>query len=191
VTSRSSAGSKPQSASRPKTHSAVVGSPSIRLSPRQSSAKLLHLLHESQDPRAFAAICDAIVLHPAANETVLKAIVDLSAGSTAVLNAVATSGRASEPLLRRLARSRSPSVREHARFNLLTKRLEHSTPAEVISTLKRSRGMTREALESYLASARRSRPETLDFISRWGHSDAARAEASRRLKDGSKKARRR
>jgi hypothetical protein len=169
---------------RAKQSATPAGRPAARLSPRQTSAGLLRLLRTSRDPRALARLCDAVALHPAATDAVLKAIIELSGGSDSALNAVATSGRASEALLQDLAKSHLPDVREHARFNLLTKRLARSKPAEVIATVKRSRGMPRAALESYLAFYAASDPETLAFLSKRALSDDARMEATRRLAQG-------
>jgi hypothetical protein len=180
VTSRSRPG-------RPKRSTAASGRPPVRLSPRLSSAGLLRVLRKSADPRALAAVCDAVVLHPAATDAVLRSVIELSGSVDTVLNAVATSGRASEALLKKLAKSPFADVREHARFNLLTKRLARSRPAEVIATVKRSRGMPRAALESYLAFHPGSEPETLAFLSQRALSDDARTEATRRLQQKSRK----
>jgi hypothetical protein len=166
---------------RAKRYSTRGGRLAIRLSPRQTAEGLLRLLRETDDPSVFAAVCDAVALHPAATDTVLKAIIELSGGADAALNAVATSGRASEALLRDLAKSPLPDVREHARFNLLTRRLARSKPAEVIAMVKRSRGMPRAALEGFLAFYSGSEPETLAFLSKRALSDDARIEATRRL----------
>jgi hypothetical protein len=164
--------------------------PAIHLSHRQTSAGLLRLLRSTNDPSVFAALCDAVVLHPAATDTVLRTIIGLSGGTDAALNAVATSGRASEALLRDLAKSPLPDVREHAQFNLLTKRLARAKPAEVIATVKRSRGMPRIALEGFLAFHSGSHRETLAFLSKRALSDDARIEATRRLADNVRKGRR-
>lgn len=68
-------------------------------------------------------VLQMVVAHRSCDDTTLALVCELAEGSAAVLNAVATSGKASRTLLRQLARSPHVSVREHAELALVDQQL--------------------------------------------------------------------
>lgn len=68
-------------------------------------------------------VLELVVEHRRCDVATLEWILELAPGSAAVLNAIATSGKASPEILRRLTRSEIVSVREHAQLALVDRQL--------------------------------------------------------------------
>lgn len=71
-------------------------------------------------------VLDLVIAHPRCDAATLDLVVQLAEGSVAVLNSIATSGKAPRELLRTLARSSIVSVREHAELALVDRQLSEA-----------------------------------------------------------------
>ena len=94
------------------------GSLRVPLRSDLSSSDLMTLARRHTRRRYTDALLQLIVIHPHASNRVLSGVFSLGKSNPGVLNAIATSGRASRHLLTKLRRSKWSSVREHASLAL-------------------------------------------------------------------------
>jgi len=111
------------------------------ISPRLAGSQLIQLckIHANQD--YSRALLSAVVSSRAADQEVMKHALVASGQDPAVANSVATSGRASSVILRKLLKSPDRSVREHAELAIISKEIEEGiAPLHLERILARHRG---------------------------------------------------
>jgi hypothetical protein len=109
----------------------------LQLSPRLSGSDLLRMCERHTGRAHTTALLSMIVCHRHATPAVLECVLRQARRDPRLLDAVVTSGHASEDILRKLARSRQRTVRQHAELGLLTKRLSRPFSAGFVSAVLR------------------------------------------------------
>ncbi len=71
-------------------------------------------------------VLELVIAHRRCDVATLELVLELAEDSASVLNSVATSGKASREILRRLAQSEILSVRDHAEFALIDRQLDEA-----------------------------------------------------------------
>jgi hypothetical protein len=90
---------------------------------RLTKSDIRELLSSSRAESYYKELIRRIVFHPAADDEILDLILQ-DEDDASTQNTIATSGRASDKILRRLALSASKSVREHAELSLIISQLD-------------------------------------------------------------------
>ena len=106
-----------------------------RISPTLSPLELQVLCRRHANESYVAELLSAVTTHPAADDGVLRAILCLVPNDVTIQNSVASSGKASIPLLRALAASPAQSVRDHASLALIEKETIPAADESVLRSL--------------------------------------------------------
>jgi hypothetical protein len=103
---------------------------------RMSSRALRELIASFRDDQELGdALLQMIACHPKADASVMDELLSTATEFPAVGNAIATSGRAPERILKILRRHSDSSVRDHAELALVSKQLQSGPTAATVGRL--------------------------------------------------------
>jgi hypothetical protein len=115
---------------------AVTSGGDVQLAQSLTEQELCALLHHHAR-RSYAAVFGALVVaHPSASEAVFQLLWESMGKLSSVSNAIATSGRAPNSILRELLNHPSESVRAHAHLALITRELDVAPPTRFAELLE-------------------------------------------------------
>lgn len=152
----------------------------IRLSPNLRPSRLVLIIANLQMEPFGGELVELICSHRNATSRVLHRAVLAFGEEAGVQNAVATNVRAPRGLLEKLARSKTDSVRGHARLNLFRRKLRTAKRDEVERAIfKGIPGVDDFAIRYVVACHPRTRVATLRLLHELGPDVVRRAVAAR------------
>lgn len=105
-------------------------------SPSLTPQNLISLLHKHKNKPYSSALYELIAEHINANDEVLSELMDAPDFNNTVANAIATSGKASVDVLKRLLKVVGDVGTEHVKLSLFSKTLESLNTKKIESVLK-------------------------------------------------------
>jgi hypothetical protein len=156
----------------------------IEVDGRAPSDGLMVLARKHRGHRHWLPLLQILATHPSADDALLLFMLQ-STDDPGVLNAIATSGRASALVLGKLAGSRHRSVREHAKLAALRLELGTATETRFRELLKEHRGEDEQeiAVRALLAVHPRTPRDVLEELAK-DEADFIQEAVSARLEPG-------